>query len=151
MDTTGIVAYNSKVNPDFQVFVVYSDSEQYSEIREYLTKLNDSIGALMIGTKNIFIDGERVTDENIDSDQLLAIEAHEIAHSMLGHEGGVDEASEKEADLLAVALLDMDGHERAAGFLKDRLNELYGIDYAAFEEEWNESDAKDLSLNIYIK
>lgn len=145
MDTTGIVAYNSKVNPDFQVFVVYNDSVQYSEIREYLTKLNDSIGALMIGTKNIFIDGERVTDENIDSDQLLAIEAHEIAHSMLGHEGGVDEASEKEADLLAVALLDMDGHERAAGFLKDRLNEFYGIEYSQFEVEFEDELNPDVN------
>lgn len=147
MDTTGIVAYNSKINPDFQVFVVYSDSNQYSEIKEYLTKLNNSIGALMTGTKNIFIDGERVTDDNIDSDQLLAIEAHEIAHSMLGHEGGVDETSEKEADLLAISLLDMDGHNRAAGFLKDRLKELYNIDYSQFEIEfedefknWDEDD-----------
>lgn len=143
MDTTGIVAYNSKVNPDFQVLVVYNDSEQYSEIREYLTKLNDSIGALMIGTKNIFIDGERVTDENIDSDQLLAIEAHEIAHSMLDHGAGVDEQSEKEADLFAIALLDMDKHTRAAEFLKDRMKDLYGIDYKAFEEEWNESDVEE--------
>jgi hypothetical protein len=138
MDTTGIIAYSSRINPDFQVFVVYSDSEQYSEIHEYLTKLNNSIGALMIGTKSIFIDGERVTDDCIDVDQLLAIEAHEIAHSMLGHEGGVDESAEKEADLLAVTLLDMDGYTRASGFLKDRLNDLYGIDYRQFEVEFED-------------
>lgn len=145
MDTTGIVAYNSKVNADFQVFVVYNDSPEYITIREYLTKLNNSIGALMIDTKNIFIDGERVIDENIDSDQLLAIEAHEIAHSMLGHKGGIDEVSEKEADLLAVALLDMDGYERAAGFLKDRLNEFYGIEYSQFEVEFEDELKKDVN------
>ena len=27
---------------------------------------------------------------------------------------------------------------RAASFLKDRLKELYGIDFNDFEEEWNE-------------
>lgn len=147
MDTTGLVAYNSKINPDFQVFVVYSDSTEYSNIKEYLTELNNSIGALMTGTKNIFIDGERIADDNIDSDQLLAIEAHEIAHSMLGHEGGVDETAEKEADLLAISILDMDGYERAASFLKDRIKELYNIDYSQFEVEfedeiknWNEDD-----------
>ena len=62
---------------------------------------------------------------------------------MLGHGAGVDEQSEKEADLFAIALLDMDKHTRAAEFLKDRMKDLYGIDYAAFEEEWNESDVEE--------
>lgn len=139
----GIVAYNSVINPEYQIFVVYSDSDEYQSIKAALQSMNNSIGALWVGTKNIFVDGERLVDENIDTDQLLAIEAHEIAHSMLGHGAGVDEQSEKEADLFAIALLDMDKHTRAAEFLKDRMKDLYGIDYAAFEEEWNESDVEE--------
>ena len=139
----GIVAYNSVINPEYQIFVVYSDSDEYQSIKNALQSMNNSIGALWVGTKNIFVDGERLIDENIDTDQLLAIEAHEIAHSMLGHGAGVDEQSEKEADLFAIALLDMDKHTRAAEFLKDRMKDLYGIDYAAFEEEWNESDVEE--------
>ena len=139
----GIVAYNSVINPEYQIFVVYSDSDEYQSIKNALQSMNNSIGALWVGTKNIFVDGERLVDENIDTDQLLAIEAHEIAHSMLGHGAGVDEQSEKEADLFAIALLDMDKHTRAAEFLKDRMKDLYGIDYAAFEEEWNESDVEE--------
>ena len=139
----GIIAYNSVINPEYQIFVVYSDSDEYQSIKNALQSMNNSIGALWVGTKNIFVDGERLIDENIDTDQLLAIEAHEIAHSMLGHGAGVDEQSEKEADLFAIALLDMDKHTRAAEFLKDRMKDLYGIDYAAFEEEWNESDVEE--------
>ena len=139
----GIIAYNSVINPEYQIFVVYSDSDEYQNIKAALQSMNNSIGALWVGTKNIFVDGERLVDENIDTDQLLAIEAHEIAHSMLGHDAGVDEQSEKEADLFAIALLDMDKHTRAAEFLKDRMKDLYGIDYAAFEEEWNESDVEE--------
>ena len=139
----GIIAYNSVINPEYQIFVVYSDSDEYQSIKAALQSMNNSIGALWVGTKNIFVDGERLIDENIDTDQLLAIEAHEIAHSMLGHGAGVDEQSEKEADLFAIALLDMDKHTRAAEFLKDRMKDLYGIDYAAFEEEWNESDVEE--------
>jgi hypothetical protein len=139
----GIIAYNSVINPEYQIFVVYSDSDEYQSIKAALQSMNNSIGALWVGTKNIFVDGERLVDENIDTDQLLAIEAHEIAHSMLGHDAGVDEQSEKEADLFAIALLDMDKHTRAAEFLKDRMKDLYGIDYAAFEEEWNESDVEE--------
>lgn len=133
-----IIAYNSVINPEYQIFVVYSGSTEYPSIKAALQSMNNSIGALWVGTKNIFIDGERLVDENIDADQLLAIEAHEIAHSMLGHNSGVDEQSEKEADLFAIALLDMDNHTRAASFLKDRMKSLYGIDYKAFEAEWNE-------------
>jgi hypothetical protein len=139
----GIVAYNSVINPEYQIFVVYSDSDEYQSIKNALQSMNNSIGALWVGTKNIFVDGERLVDESIDTDQLLAIEAHEIAHSMLGHGAGVDEQSEKEADLFAIALLDMDNYTRAAEFLKDRMKTLYGIDYKAFEEEWNESDVEE--------
>ena len=102
--------------------------------------MNNSIGALWVGTKNIFIDGEAISDNNIDQDHLLALEAHEIAHSMLGHESGVDEQSEKEADLFGIALLEMMGLQRAASILKDRMKELYNIDYAEFEEVFEDDE-----------
>ena len=138
-----VVAYQSAINPDFTVFVVYKEHEGYNGIKESLKKMNNSIGALWIGTKNIFMDGEAISDDAIDRDHLLAIEAHEIAHSMLGHTAGVDEQSEKEADLFAIALLDMDGHKRAALYLKDRLKELYNIDYTDFEEQWEDESFQD--------
>ena len=134
-----VIVYQSAVNPDFTVFIVYKEHEGYNGIKESLQKMGNSIGALWVGTKNIFMDGEAISDDAIDRDHLLAIEGHEIAHSMLGHNAGVDEQSEKEADLFAIALLEMDGHMRAASFLKDRLAELYGIDFTDFEEEWNDS------------
>ena len=146
MTDQSIVSYNSVINPQYQVFVVFADSEQYTEIKEALTSMNKSIGALWVGTKNIFIDGERVIEEGIDKDQLVAIEAHEIAHSMLNHEAGLDAQSEKEADLLAIALLETFGYRRSAQFIKDRIKEIYNIDYTSFEKEWNESNEEDLSL-----
>lgn len=136
MEEIGVIAYKSKINPDYQVHIVYNNYAEYDLIKKSLSEMNNSIGALWVGTKNIFIDGEAIADNLIDQDQLLAIEAHEIAHSLLGHESGIDEQSEKEADLFAIALLEMDNHIRAASFLKDRMKDLYGIDYAAFEKEY---------------
>ena len=141
-----IVAYNSVVDPAYQVFVVFEGDETYPEIKAALKSMNNSIGALWVGTKNIFVDGERCIAEKITREQLIAIEAHEIAHSMLEHESGVDEQSEKEADLLAIALLETFGHRKSASLIKDRLKELYNIDYAEFEKEWNESEDEDLAL-----
>jgi hypothetical protein len=131
-----VIAYQSAVNPDFTVFVVYKEHEGYNGIKESLEKMNNSIGALWVGTKNIFIDGEAIAEQEIDKDQLLAIEAHECAHSMLGHEAGVDEQSEKEADLFGIALLEMSDMQRAASILKERMMALYNIDYTKFEEEF---------------
>lgn len=136
-----VVAYASKINPEFTVFVVYKEHEGYKTIKESLESINGSVGALWVGTKNIFIDGEAISDLNIDQDHLLALEAHEIAHSMLGHEAGIDEQSEKEADLLGMALLSIDGYERAKSILGNRMKELYGIDYAKFEKEWEDEEA----------
>lgn len=133
-----VVAYASKINPEFTVFVIYKEHEGYKTIKESLQSMNNSVGALWVGTKNIFIDGELIADLNIDQDHLLALEAHEIAHSMLGHEAGIDEQSEKEADLLGMALLSIDGYERAKSILGDRMKELYGIDYSDFEDEFEE-------------
>lgn len=133
-----VVAYASKINPEFTVFVIYKEHEGYKTIKESLESMNNSVGALWVGTKNIFIDGELIADLNIDQDHLLALEAHEIAHSMLGHEAGIDEQSEKEADLLGMALLSIDGYERAKSILGDRMKELYGIDYSDFEDEFEE-------------
>jgi Zn-dependent protease with chaperone function len=135
-----MVAYTSKINPEFNVFVVYKEYEGYKTIKDSLEKMNNSIGALWVGTKNIFIDGEAITDDNIDQDHLLAIEAHEIAHSMLSHDAGVDEQSEKEADLFGIALLEMSGMQRAASILKERMLELYNIDYTKFEEEFENDE-----------
>jgi len=138
-----IIVKESRINPEFKVFIVYKEHESYASIKQSLELLNNSIAAIDLQSKSIFIDGERVIDELIDEDQLLAIEAHEVAHYMLGHDVEINDESEKEADLFAIAMLDQDGWHRASSFLKDRLKEFYGIDYSAFEQEWEESLSKE--------
>ena len=137
------VVYNSVINPEYQVFVVFKESEHYATVSETLKSMNNSIGALWVGTKNIFVDGERALTENLTRDHLVAIEAHEIAHSMLNHKAGVDEQSEKEADLLAIALLETFGYQQSATLVKERIQKLYNINYSEFEKEWDESNEED--------
>ena len=136
-----IKIYQSIINSDYTVHIVYKENPGYKDIKESLDSIK-SVGALWVGTTNIFIDGESIIDNNIDQDQILALEAHEIAHSVLQHEAGTDEQSEKEADLFAITLLDMDGHHRASEYLKERLLTNHGINYSEFEDEF-ESDFED--------
>jgi hypothetical protein len=129
--------YQSELNSEFTVHILYDGHTDYAVIKEALDEIK-SVGALWVGTKDIYIDGESIIDNNIDSDQILALEAHEIAHSLLGHKAGTDEQSEIEANLFAIAMLDMDGYERASDYLKDKLLVDSGIAYEDFETEFKE-------------
>ena len=57
---------------------------------------------------------------------------------MLGHKAGIDVQSEIEANLFGIALLEMDGYDRAAEYLKDKLIVDSGIAYEDFETEFNQ-------------
>jgi hypothetical protein len=39
-----------------------------------------------------------------------------------------------------MALLSIDGYDRAKSILGDRMKELYGIDYSDFEDEWEDEE-----------
>lgn len=131
-----IKIYQSRINNVYTVHIVYKESDLYESIKKELDEI-ESVGALRVGTTNIYIDGESIIDNNIDEDQILALEAHEIAHSMLGHSAGRDAQSEIEANLFAISILDMDGHYRAAEYLKEKLKLDSGVDYEDFEVEFN--------------
>jgi len=142
-----IISYPSKIDSQFTVMIIYKDHELYNDLKLQLTELHNSIAALQVSTKNIIIDGEEVARLKLTPNDLLAIEAHEIAHSLIGHGPGSDEESEKEADLLGIALLEIAGHTEASEVLKDKLEALYGIDYRQFESEF---DAEaDIDLDGY--
>jgi hypothetical protein len=136
MQDPDIKIYPSRIDENYTVHIVYKESELYESIKKELDEIK-SVGALRVGTKNIYIDGEAVIDNNVDEDQILALEAHEIAHSMLGHEAGMDEQSEIEANLFGISILDMSGFDRAAEYLKEKLKQDSGIDYEDFEVEFS--------------
>lgn len=123
MKDVNVQMYESKIDPIYTVIIAYNGYERYEEFRSHLTTLNNSIGALLVGTKNIIIDGERVGEDLINEDQLLAIEAHEIAHDKLNHDSGYDVQSEFEADTVGATMLMNLGYNKAAALLAERINQ----------------------------
>lgn len=121
MEGKGIVTFGSRIDPRFKVIVVYKDSLVYEVVRRSLEDLDNSIGALMPGQEIIVIDGERVQEEGLTNNHILAIEAHEIAHELLGHEGERNGDHEKEADELAIQILDSFFRKEAADLLRERV------------------------------
>jgi len=124
MKGEGIVSFGSRIDPRFKVLVIYKESMTYPLIKESLDFLDNSIGALMPGQEIIIIDGERVQEEGLTDDHLLAIEAHEIAHEILGHEGERNQTHEEEADELAIQILDSFSRKEAAALLRERMKSL---------------------------
>lgn len=80
-----------------------------------------------ISKKLMLIDGEQKLSKNI----LKWIEAHEVAHFILGH-GLIKERHPNEeiaADRLAYQLLDDRGYIKSAQMVKDKFEERHGIKY----------------------
>ena len=116
-----LISFDSRIDPEFKVIVIYKESQTYPLIKESLVALDNSIGALMPGQNIILIDGERVNTEGLTDNHILAIEAHEIAHAMLGHEGERNQTHEREADELAIEILDSMDRKEAATLLRERM------------------------------
>ena len=121
---TGILSFASRIDPRFNVMVIYKESIMYPLIKDSLEGLDNSIGALMPGKGIIVMDGERIQEESLTDHHLLAIEAHEIAHELLGHEGERNQTHEEEADELAIRILDSFSRKEAAALLRERVKSL---------------------------
>jgi hypothetical protein len=121
------ISYNSEFLPSITIFVVFSDDPQY----EQLKPLFEEYGyGFMVPNKNmILIDGEILLENGDTEDLLKFIEAHEIAHVILNHDGPRDEDEELDADLGAYLLLSRNDNIRAIKPLLKHFKERHGIKF----------------------
>jgi len=121
------ISYNSEFLPSITIFVVFSDDPQY----EQLKPLFEEYGyGFMVPNKNmILIDGEILLENGDTEDLLKFIEAHEIAHVILNHDGPRDEDEELDADLGAYLLLSRNDNIRAIKPLLKYFKERHGIKF----------------------
>ncbi len=121
------ISYSSEFLPSITIFVVFSDDSQY----EHLKPLFEEYGyGLMVPNKNmILIDGEILLENGNTEDLLKFIEAHEISHVILNHEGPRDEDEELDADLGAYLLLSRNNNIKAIKPLLKHFKERHGIKF----------------------
>jgi len=96
------LSYNSEFLPEITIAVVFSDNPQYDKLKPMFKEYG--YGFMVPNKKLIIIDGEQIIN-NFNTDILKFIEAHEIAHIMLNHDGPRNEEEELDADLGAYILL----------------------------------------------
>ncbi len=119
--------WKSEIDPTWTIMMLLSNDDLYDKASNLFDKFGLAFAEL--GSKVIFMDGEKIRAEGLSEDHILAIEAHEIAHHALGHQyanGDYEERQEKEADWFGIRLLDQMGYGKAAGILDNRYSDYYG-------------------------
>ena len=120
------LSYNSEFLPEITVAVVFGDNPQYEQL---LPMFNEYGYGFMVPNKNlIVIDGENILD-NFNVDVLKFIEAHEISHVILGHDGPRSDEEELEADLGAYLLLKDKGYTNSIKSLLKNFKQRHGIKF----------------------
>jgi hypothetical protein len=118
--------YNSEFKPEVAVAVMLSDNPGYEDLIPIFQKYG--YGFMVPGKNLMIIDGENIID-NFDSDVLKFIEAHEIAHVILGHDGPRNEEEELDADLGAYLLLKKFHKDDSIIHLIKHFKDRHGIDF----------------------
>ena len=120
------ISYNSEFLPEITIAVVFSDNPQYEKLIPFFEEYG--YGFLVPNKNLVVIDGENII-ENFDSDVLKFIEAHEISHIILGHDGPRNNDEEMDADLGAYLLLMNKGKEESIKYLLDNFESRHGIKF----------------------
>lgn len=122
-----IITYQSIFLDDVIITVLFKENENYELFTNFFDQYG--FGFYYPKTKTIIIDGEIFVNTDLDFDDLRFVEAHEIAHLMLGHIGGerYDE-DEIDADLAAYKLLTNKGLSTKR--LTDSFEDRHGIKFS---------------------
>lgn len=118
--------FNSEFIPEVQIAVVLDEHPQYAEIKPLFDEFG--YGFMVPGKNLIIIDGEQFID-NFSSDVLKFIEAHEVSHIILGHDGPRNDDEEMDADLGAYILLQKVGRQDSIKTLLKHFKERHGVKF----------------------
>lgn len=105
----GVHTYKSEFSPDSTIMIITSDCPYYDTFEPKFQELG--YGFLMPDQNTIIIDGEKLIEEGGSSDLFKFIEAHEVGHILLKHDGPRSAEQELEADLAAYIILDKYGYK----------------------------------------
>lgn len=119
------IEYQSEFLSDVTVVVVFNDDPLYSEVKPFFDQYG--FGFMAPGKNLMIIDGEILVGQTKAKDILKFIEAHEVAHIMLKHDGPRNERDEIEADLMALNLLVKKGYIDSIKILLDKFQERHGV------------------------
>jgi len=121
------VSFKSSFLTNLNINVIFKENPHYPQIKEIFDMYG--YGFLAPEFKTIFIDGEIFLGEDgFSFDDLKFIEAHEVSHLILNHDGPRNEEDEIEADLGAYILLK--NKNMSTERLEDEFENRHGIPFS---------------------
>ena len=133
--------YTTEFLDDVTVVVVFEEDPLYEQVKEYFNEYG--FGFMVPGKNLIIIDGEILAGQPDAKSLLKFIEAHEVTHVLLSHEGPRNAKDELEADLGAYILLQDKGYYESIRTLLDHFQERHGVEF----DESMLDNIKDRMLN----
>ena len=121
------IEYRSEFLNDVAVVVVFNDDPLYSQVKGFFEEYG--FGFMVPGQNLMIIDGEILVGEPNAKDILKFIEAHEVAHILLKHDGPRNEKDEIDADMMALNLLVKKGYDKSIKILLDKFQERHGVEF----------------------
>lgn len=126
-ENNDIIAYKSNFTPNLNINVIFKENPNYGVMKNIFDQYG--YGFLAPEFKTIFLDGEVFLGEDgFTLDDMNFIEAHEVSHLILGHNGPRSEKDEIEADLGAYLLLKQ--HNMSTERLEDEFEYRHGIPFS---------------------
>ena len=120
------LTFKSQFDPNITIVIVLSDHPQYEQLKPMFDEYG--YGFMVPGQNLIIIDGEQFID-NFNSDVLKFIEAHEVAHLILDHDGPRSDDDEMDADLGAYLLLKKIGAVDSIKLLLRHFKNRHGVKF----------------------
>lgn len=120
------LTFKSQFDPNITIAVVLDEHPQYEQLKPMFDEYG--YGFMVPGQNLIIIDGEQFID-NFDADVLKFIEAHEIAHFILDHDGPRNDDEEMDADLGAYILLQKVGAIDSIKLLVKHFKNRHGVKF----------------------
>jgi hypothetical protein len=127
METQTQIEYRSEFLNDVSVVVVFNNDPLYSQVKGFFEQYG--FGFMVPGQNLMIIDGEILVGEPDAKDILKFIEAHEVAHILLKHDGPRNEKDEIDADMMALNLLVKKGYDKSIKILLDKFQERHGVEF----------------------
>jgi hypothetical protein len=121
------IEYRSEFLSDVTVVVVFNDDPLYSQVKPFFNQYG--FGFMVPGQNLMIIDGEILVGEDNAKDILKFIEAHEVAHILLKHNGPRNKRDEIDADMMALNLLIEKGYDKSIKILLDKFQERHGVEF----------------------
>jgi hypothetical protein len=103
----GPVIYDSEFLPNVEIAVLFEGNFQYEKMKPFFDEFG--YGFMVPGNNLVVIDGEQLLDSR-GNNLLKFIEAHEVSHIVVGHDGPRSDDEELDADLGAYILLEKYGY-----------------------------------------